>query len=131
MDTNKIIELYIDTRLSQNNLIDCHTKFKKKYLMKLQSNNTKFNDKTNKSVSELKVLLAYLKKHHELKVIYCSYKDVLKHFIDLKKKFEYFSHISKPLISKEKLKHMVKQQENIMSYVDRLNKKIPKIDKLL
>ena len=78
-------------------------------------------------IYKLKLLLNYLRKHHELKVIYNAYKDVMNHYLNLKKKFSYFSYISKPLIPESKLKYMVKKQEDLMTYVDNLNKKIPKL----
>jgi hypothetical protein len=124
---DNIVKLYMDTKNSQNNLINCHKEFKNKYLILFKKNNKKFNTKADNGIRELKLLLNYLRKHHELKVIYNAYKDVMNHYLNLKKKFSYFSYISKPLIPESKLKYMVKKQEDLMTYVDNLNKKIPKL----
>ena len=125
---DNIVKLYLDTKKSQKKLIHCHKEFKNKYLILINTNNTKFNTKADNGIRELKLLLSYLKKHHELKVIHNAYKDVMNHYLDLKKKFAYFSHISKPLISEPKLKGMVKQQEDLMKYIDHLNSQIPKLN---
>ena len=124
---DNIVKLYMDTTKSQNNLINCHKKFKNKYLILIKQNNKKFNTKADNGIRELKLLLNYLRKHHELKVIYNSYKDVMNHYLNLKKKFSYLSYISKPLIPDNQLKNMVKKQEDLMTYIDTLNKKIPKL----
>ncbi len=125
---DNIVKIYIDTKNSQQKLINCHNDFKNKYLILIKNNTNKFNTKADTGISELKLLLNYLKKHHELKVIHNAYKDVMIHYLDLKKKFEYFSHISKPLISQPQLKGMVKQQEELMKYIDHLNSKLPKLN---
>jgi hypothetical protein len=122
-----IVKLYISTKQSQKNVINCHKEFKNKYLFLIKKNNKKFNNKADNGIRELKLLLNYLRKHHELKVIYDAYKDVMNHYLNLKKKFSYFSYISKPLIPEKKLKDMVKKQEDLMTYIDNLNKKIPKL----
>lgn len=125
---DNIVKLYISTKKSQKKLIHCHKAFKNKYLILINKNNKKFNTKADNGIRELKLLLSYLKKHHELKVIHNAYKDVMSLYLDLKKKFAYFSHISKPLISEPQLKQMVKQQEDLMEYIDHLNKSIPKFN---
>ena len=127
MNNNKILNAYIDTKKAQKKYIICHKLLKNNYLLKIKQNNYEFNNKTNKTVSNIKLLLAYLKKHHELKLVYSSYKDIMKEFLQFKKKFAYLSHISKPLLSTDELKNMVKQQNTIMGHVDYLSKKIPKI----
>jgi hypothetical protein len=124
---DNIVKLYISTKQSQKNVINCHNQFKNKYLILIKHNNTKLNNKADNGIRELKLLLNYLKKHHELKVIHNAYKDVMNHYLNLKKKFAYFSHISKPLISDVQLKDMVKKQDDLMNYIDNLNKKIPKL----
>ena len=124
---DNIVKLYIDTKKSQNTLINCHKEFKNKYLILIKQNNKKFNTKADNGIRELKLLLNYLRKHHELKVIYNSYKDVMNHYFNLKKKISYFSYISNPLIPDNQLKNMVKKQEDLMTYIDTLNKKIPKL----
>ena len=90
-------------------------------IKKIKQNNDTFNTKADNSVSDLKILLAYLKKHNELKLVYSSYKEVLKLLLQFKKKFSYYSHISKPILSKKTLRNMVLQQ------VDELDKKIPDV----
>jgi len=124
---DNIVKLYIATKNSQSNLINCHKELKNKYLILINKNNKKFNSKADNGIRELKLLLNYLRKHHELKVIYNSYKDIMNHYLNLKKKFSYLSYISKPLIPENQLKNMVKKQEYLMSYIDNLNKKIPKL----
>jgi hypothetical protein len=127
MDDNKILKAYLETKNAQTKYIICHKSLKNKYLLQIKINNDKFENKTKNTVSDIKILLAYLKKHNELKLVYNSYKDIMKQFLQFKKKFAYLGHISKPILSAEELKHMVKQQNNIMSHVDYLSKKIPKI----
>ena len=122
IDVNIILNLYLDTKLSKENYLNCILEIKK-----IKQNSETFNTKTNNSVSELKILLAYLKKHNELKLVYNSYKEVLKLLLQFKKKFSYYSHISKPILSKKKLQNMVLQQNTLMSHVDTLNTQIPTI----
>lgn len=122
-----IVKLYIATKKSQKKLIYCHKEFKNKYIILINKNNKKINSKADNGIRELKLLLSYLKKHHELKVIHNAYKDVMNHYLELKKKFSYFSYLSKPLIPEQKLKGMVKKQEDLMRYIDHLNKSIPQI----
>ena len=127
MDNNKILKAYLETKKAQTRYIICHKSLKNKYLLQIKINNDKFENKTKNTVSNIKLLLAYLKKHNELKLVYHSYKDIMKQFLQFKKKFAYLGHLSKPILSAEELKHMVKQQNNIISHVDYLSKKIPKI----
>tara|TARA_B100001142_G_C14220357_1_gene611267 strand:+ start:467 stop:910 length:444 start_codon:yes stop_codon:yes gene_type:complete len=125
---DNIVKLYIATKKSQKKLIICHKEFRNKYFMLINKNNKKMNIKADNGIRELKLLLNYLKKHHELKVIHNAYKDIMSLYLNLKKKFVYFSHISKPLISDSQLKEMVKQQEDLMEYIDHLNSEIPKLN---
>ena len=122
IDVDMILKLYLETKLSKEKYLNCILEIKK-----IKKNNDTFNTKANNSVSELKILLAYLKKHNELKLVYNSYKEVLKLLLQFKKKFSYYSHISKPLLSKRKLQNMVLQQNKIMKQVDELDKKIPDV----
>ena len=103
-----IIKLYKQTKKARNTYL---CSFKK---MKTQDN-----------ISNLKLLLAYLKKHKELKTIYTSYKELLQLILMYRKKFQYFNHISKPLISKKDMKLLIKQQNTILSDVDKLGELIP------
>ena len=99
-----IIKLYKQTKKARNTYLCTFKKMKK---------------------THLKLLLAYLKKHKELKTIYNSYKELLQLILMYRKKFQYFNHISKPLISKKDMKLLIKQQNTILSDVDKLGELIP------
>ena len=50
------------------------------------------NKKSENTITDLKMVLAYLKKHNELKMIYDSYKELLREMLQYKKKL-FISHI--------------------------------------
>lgn len=123
--------LYIETKKAKRNYLCSHKRMKKRYFVIIKRNKKIFNSTTNNTITDLKILLSYLKKHNELKLIYSSYKELLKIILEYKKKFSYLSHISKPFISKKQLINMVKQQNNIMTQVGKLNDYIPNLNNLL
>ena len=125
INTNFIMKLYIDTKKASNRYIECH-----KSLKEYKKNKREFNTKSKNAIGDLKLLLAYLKKHNELKLVYSSYKEILKQMLNFKKKFEYLNHISKPRISETQLQYMSKQQDDLMANMTKLTKDIPDVSKL-
>lgn len=120
-----IIKLYKQTKKARNTYLCTFKKMKKTHLITIQRNRMEFKRKTQDNISNLKLLLAYLKKHKELKTIYNSYKELLQLILMYRKKFQYFNHISKPLISKKDMQLLIKQQNTILSDVDKLGELIP------
>ena len=126
-----IIKLFYKTKKAGNNLRCIHSRMKKTHLITIQKNRIKFRRKTQDDISNLKLLLAYLKKHKELKTIYNSYKELLQLILMYRKKFQYFNHISKPLISKKDMNILIKQQNTILGDVEKLSELIPNMKELL
>jgi len=91
---------------------------------KIIHNNNIIESKSNKTINNLRLLLSYLKKHNELKIMYDSYKTILQHFLNLQYTLKYFSSISKQIIPDDELELMVKTQNNIISYVKTMDKKL-------
>ena len=55
----------------------------------------KLNKNSDSTITDLKMVLAYLKKHNEMKMIYNSYKELLREMLQYKKL--YISHICQDL----------------------------------
>ena len=91
---------------------------------KIIHNNNIIESKSNKTINNLRLLLSYLKKHNELKIMYDSYKTILQQFLNLQYTLKYFSSISKQIIPDDELELMVKTQNNIISYVKTMDKKL-------
>tara|TARA_B110001469_G_C9628269_1_gene313861 strand:- start:850 stop:1284 length:435 start_codon:yes stop_codon:yes gene_type:complete len=91
---------------------------------KIIHNNSIIEYKSTKTINNLRLLLSYLKKHNELKVMYDSYKAILAQFLNLQYNLKYFSSISKQIIPDDELELMVKTQNNIISYVKTMDKKL-------
>ena len=91
---------------------------------KIIYNNNIIESKSNKTINNLRLLLSYLKKHNELKIMYDSYKTILQQFLNLQYTLKYFSSISKQIIPDDELELMVKTQNNIISYVKTMDKKL-------
>ena len=87
-------------------------------------NNNIIESKSNKTINNLRLLLSYLKKHNELKLMYDSYKTILQQFLNLQYNLKYFANISKQIIPDDELELMVKTQNNIISYVKTMDKKL-------
>jgi len=85
----------------------------------------KINKKSETTITDLKIVLAYLKKHNEMKMIYDSYRDLLREMLQYKKKIMYFSHLSKPLISDRQLQILLKEQNDIIENVSKIDKILP------
>ena len=126
-----ILKLYKQTKKARNTYLCSFKRMKKTHLITIQQNRIKFRRKTQDNISNLKLLLAYLKKHKELKTIYNSYKELLQLILMYRKKFQYFNHISKPLISKKDMNILIKQQNNILRDVDKLGELIPDMKTLI
>ena len=118
-----IIKLYKQTKKARNTYLCTFKKMKKTHLITIQRNRMEFKRKTQDNISNLKLLLAYLKKHKELKTIYNSYKELLQLILGTEK-FEYLTHLSK-LISRDDTDILLNQQKRIMKDADKLNGLIP------
>ena len=93
------------------------------YLFKNNINN-KIVSYNNESINNLKLKIAYLKKHDELSSVYNSYKDVLNKMFKYKNKLLYYSNLEKPTINKLNLQKMINEQNVIMKNIKELNKNI-------
>ena len=107
--------------------LDCHNELNENYLIYKKIYNKKMIDKSNTAISDLKVLLAYLRKHNELKMVYNSYKHLLKIMLNYKKKIIYFTELSKPYINDEELIMLVKEQNDIMNVVQQIGNIMPNL----
>jgi len=120
-----VIILYKQTKKARNKYLCSLKRMKIRHITLIKRNSVSFNKKTDKTVSNIKLILAYLKKHEELKLIYNSYKELLQLILMYRKKFQYLTHLSKPLISNDDMDILVNQQKRIMKDVDKLNGLIP------
>ena len=88
----------------------------------------KLNKNSDSTITDLKMVLAYLKKHNEMKMIYNSYKELLREMLQYKKKLIYFSHLSRPLITEQYLESLLREQNDLMENVSQMNDMLPNLD---
>ena len=67
-----------------------------KYLANKMPAHSFFYDEN--TITDLKMVLAYLKKHNELKMVYDSYKELLREMLQYKKKIVYFYALMNPVV---------------------------------
>ena len=60
----------------KNEYLESHRELYKSYFNYKKIFNNKLINKSNNAISDLKLLLAYMKKHNELKMVYHSYKNL-------------------------------------------------------
>ena len=128
--TNKIKEielLFRECRDLKEQVYECHGELKNNYSSYKKSVFSALNQNSDSTITDLKLLLSYLKKHNELKMLYDSYKDLLKEMLNYKKKIIYLSHISKPIITEQHLKGLLKEQNDIIDNVSKISKSLPKM----
>lgn len=113
-----IIETYNNAKKFNILFIICYLKIKKKIKNKI--------DYLTQLLQIIKQKQKIKNKNCDLKPIYDSYKDNLKELHNLKRKIEYFTYISKPIISEEELQLMIKQQSNMVDNISKLSRAIPK-----
>jgi len=129
MTTDKLKEievLFRECKDLKEQVYECHGELKNNYSKYKKKVFSTLNQNSDSTITDLKLLLSYLKKHNELKMIYDSYKDLLKEMLNYKKKIIYLSHISKPVISEDQLKQLLKEQSDIIDNVSKVSKTLPK-----
>ena len=119
----KIIDKYNHTKKINILLIKCYLDLKKQIKEKIEN-----------PIRDLKILLRFLEQREDIKKkecnlnkVYKSYKEVLIDLLKLKRKINYYSYLSQPLISEDTLRKMIKQQSNIMEHVHKVSKAIPQL----
>tara|TARA_X000000950_G_scaffold279758_1_gene373052 strand:+ start:3586 stop:3975 length:390 start_codon:yes stop_codon:yes gene_type:complete len=128
MDKKKVKEikkLFQECKELKNEVYTCHDELKTNYSVYKKQILSKMNKKSENTITDLKMVLAYLKKHNELKMIYDSYKELLREMLQYKKKIVYFSHLSKPLISDKQLQILLKEQNDIIESVGKIDDILP------
>jgi hypothetical protein len=128
MDKKKIEEiknLFNECKQLKSEVYTCHGELKTNYSVYKKQILRKMNKNSENTISDLKMVLAYLKKHNELKMIYDSYKELLREMLQYKKKILYFSHLSKPLISDKQLQILLKEQNDIIENVGKIDEILP------
>jgi hypothetical protein len=128
MDEKKIKEikkLFHECKDLKTEVYGCHDELKQNFTMYKKKILHKINKKSETTITDLKIVLAYLKKHNEMKMIYDSYRDLLREMLQYKKKIMYFSHLSKPLISDRQLQILLKEQNDIIENVSKIDKILP------
>lgn len=129
MDKKTIEEirtLFHECKELKTQYIECHKNMKKEYFMYKNSYNQKAIKSSDSAITDLKLVLSYLKKHNELKMVYQSYKEILKLMLEYKKKLIYFASISKSSITEEHMIQMLQEQNDIMNTIEQLNGILPK-----
>ena len=128
MDKKKIKEikkLFRECKELKTEVYECHDELKENFTVYKKTILNKINKKSENTITDLKLVLSYLKKHNELKMIYDSYRELLREMLQYKKKIMYFSHLSKPLISDRQLQILLKEQNDIIENVSKIDKILP------
>lgn len=131
MENSKISEintLFEECKNLKSEVYKCHRELKVNFNDYKNTMFKKLNTNSNSTITDLKIVLAYLKKHNELKMIYGSYRELLREMLQYKKKLIYFSHLSKPLITEKYLEILLKEQNDLMDNVSKMNEMLPKIE---
>ena len=131
MDKNnlsEITELYNECKSLKTEIYNCHKELKVNFNEYKNGMFSKINKQSDSTITDLKMVLAYLKKHNEMKMIYSSYKELLREMLQYKKKLIYFSHLSRPLITEQYLESLLKEQNDLMDNVSQMNNMLPKIE---
>ena len=129
MDKNTVDEirqLYQECKDLKNQYVECHSNLKKNYYEYKNSFNQKAIKSSDSAITDLKLVLSYLKKHNELKMVYHSYKEILKLMLEYKKKLIYYASLSESSISEEEMIKMLQEQNDIMKTIEQLNGILPK-----
>jgi len=124
----EIKELFNECKTLKNEVYKCHKELKVNFDDYRNKMFVQINQKSTNTITDLKMVMAYLKKHNELKMIYSSYKELLREMLQYKKKLIYFSHLSKPLITEKYLEVLLKEQNDLMGSVSKMNEMLPKLD---
>ena len=124
----EIKELFNEGKTLKTEVYKCHKELKVNFDDYRNKMFVQINQKSTNTITDLKMVMAYLKKHNELKMIYSSYKELLREMLQYKKKLIYFSHLSKPLITEKYLEVLLKEQNDLMGSVSKMNEMLPKLD---
>lgn len=125
---DEIKKLFKECKSLKDKVYKCHKELKQNFDNYKNKMFQQINKKSSNTITDLKMVMAYLKKHNELKMIYSSYKELLREMLQYKKKLIYFSHLSKPLITEKYLEVLLKEQNDLMGSVSKMNKMLPKLD---
>ena len=124
----EIRSLFHECKELKTQYVECHRNMKKDYLQYKSSYNRKAIKSSDSAITDLKLVLSYLKKHNELKMVYHSYKEILKLMLEYKKKLIYFASLSESSISEEEMIKMLQEQNDIMKTIEQLNGILPKFN---
>lgn len=126
---SEIKKLFNECKTLKSEVYKCHRELKVNFDDYRNRMFKKLNKNSDTTITDLKMVMAYLKKHNELKMIYSSYKELLREMLQYKKKLIYFSHLSKPLITEQYLETLLREQNDLMDNVSKMNNMLPKLDK--
>ena len=124
----EIRSLFHECKDLKTQYVECHQNMKKDYLQYKSSYNRKAIKSSDSAITDLKLVLSYLKKHNELKMVYHSYKEILKLMLEYKKKLIYYASLSESTISEEQMIKMLHEQNDIMKTIEQLNGILPKFN---
>ena len=121
----EIKNLFKECKELKEEVYKCHKELKFNFDDYRNQMFKKLSNNSDSTITDLKMVLAYLKKHNEMKMIYNSYKELLREMLQYKKKIVYFSHLSKPLISDKQLQILLKEQNDIIESVGKIDDILP------
>ena len=124
----EIKNLFKECKELKEEVYKCHKELKFNFDDYRNQMFKKLSNNSDSTITDLKMVLAYLKKHNEMKMIYNSYKELLREMLQYKKKLIYFSHLSRPLITEKYLESLLKEQNDLMDNVSQMNDMLPKLD---
>ena len=78
-------------------------------------------DKSKNFKNDLYMINLYIKKHNELKTVYSSYKLLINEIVNYRKYINVLKNMSKPLISKDKMRILLDDQKEIKNIITKIN----------
>ena len=87
---DQIKNLYKECKELKDEVYKCHKELKFNFDDYRNKMFSKLGKNSDSTITDLKMVLAYLKKHNEMKMIYNSYKELLRKMLQNKKKLIYF-----------------------------------------
>ena len=127
-NVEEIRTLFHECKELKSQYVECHKNMKQDYLEYKSNYNRKIIKSSDSAITDLKLVLSYLKKHNELKMVYHSYKEILKLMLEYKKKLIYYASLSESVISEEQMIKMLQEQNDIMKTIEQLNGILPKFN---
>ena len=117
-----IEELYKETLEAKMKIEVCYKVIKENYVSYREEAYTE----SKKSLLEIKKTLEKHSKSVNINAMFEEYKELLLKFIMYKKKIQLLVESTQPIINEQDIDLMVKEQEQMLGFVDKIHNKFPK-----